>query len=721
MARNLLRRSTVLSLALLLASGASRAADVPSAVSISRLVELCKLWGAVKYTHPALVTQPIDWDAALVRAIPRVREANTDAEYRKALEQLLATLNDPATRIVDRPADQEEAPSASSRPVSWQGKVLVLTFAAIKPGQPPAPLLEELAKAEAVVADLRGRASSAVMNVIDELYDELGGADLRVPAMRVVFHDGYAPQRGVTSGGYHSGMKLLGGQVLHPRKPVPARKLVFIADETSYIPSLVPALQAVGRGRLLAQGELRHSPRNRVVSLSAGRVALVRAAELEGGPVRADAAVRDPAKAIEEAVALVRTGWKPRPRPLQPLVGPAFAKEKPYEEMLAPDLPHRLLALFRLWNVIGSFYPYRHLIGDWDAVLPELIPRFEAAEDARSYAQAVLEASTRVPDGHTSLGGHPELKNILGSGPPVLIVRRIQGKPVVVSLLDAGKAGVVEVGDVVLQVGGENVETVVDRLRPYLTASTKPALENRLLMTAMRPRGKDAVDLVLEGKTGARKTVTLAAKQPDQLGAGEPWRVVEPGVGYVDMKRLETGQVDAMFAALRDTKALVFDMRGYPRGTAWSIAPRINVRKARIAAVFRRPLLQGGEGAPRISYYEQAIGPSKDALYQGKTVMLIDDRAISQSEHTGLFFEAAAGTTFIGSPSAGANGDVTSFPLPGGIWFNFTGHDVRHADGRPLQRVGLTPQIRVEPTIAGLRAGKDEVLERALQWIRSGR
>jgi Peptidase family S41 len=99
------------------------------------------------------------------------------------------------------------------------------------------------------------------------------------------------------------------------------------------------------------------------------------------------------------------------------------------------------------------------------------------------------------------------------------------------------------------------------------------------------------------------------------------------------------------------------------------------------------------------------------------TVMLIDERAISQSEHTGLFFEAASGTTFIGTSTAGANGDVTGFSLPGGITVYFTGHDVRHADGRQLQRIGLTPEVEVAPTRAGLRAGKDEVLERVLRYL----
>jgi hypothetical protein len=55
--------------------------------------------------------------------------------------------------------------------------------------------------------------------------------------------------------------------------------------------------------------------------------------------------------------------------------------------------------------------------------------------------------------------------------------------------------------------------------------------------------------------------------------------------------------------------------------------------------------------------------------------------------------------------------------LPGGINVLFTGHDVRHADGRQLQRVGLQPDIPVEPTIAGIRSGRDEVLERAQRYL----
>src|SRR5262249_49421734 len=116
--------------------------------------------------------------------------------------------------------------------------------------------------------------------------------------------------------------------------------------------------------------------------------------------------------------------------------------------------------------------------------------------------------------------------------------------------------------------------------------------------------------------------------------------------------------------------------------------------------------------------FEQKIPPNNArAVYKGKVVMLINEFAISQSEHTCLFFESVADVTFIGSPTNGANGDVTNLVLPGNIYVNFSGHDVRHADGRQLQRVGIQPHIRVEPTPKGLSEGRDEVLEAALKHL----
>jgi hypothetical protein len=190
------------------------------------------------------------------------------------------------------------------------------------------------------------------------------------------------------------------------------------------------------------------------------------------------------------------------------------------------------------------------------------------------------------------------------------------------------------------------------------------------------------------------------------------------GLGYVDLNLLEVADVDAMFAALEKAPGIVFDLRGYPRLTAWPIAPRLARKDGVPAALFARPMLNGPMGDGREEFV-QHLDTTTKPRYRGATVMLIDERAISQAEHTGLFFEAANGTRFVGSPTAGTNGDVTNACLPGPIFVTFTGHDVRHADGRQLQRVGLVPDVAARPTLEGLRRGRDEVLERAVEVLRA--
>jgi C-terminal processing protease CtpA/Prc len=195
------------------------------------------------------------------------------------------------------------------------------------------------------------------------------------------------------------------------------------------------------------------------------------------------------------------------------------------------------------------------------------------------------------------------------------------------------------------------------------------------------------------------------------------------GYGYVDLARLQAGEVDKMFETIKSTPAVIFDMRGYPNGTAWPIAPRLSEKRMPVAALFSRPLLEApalsdAESVGTIMYtFAQRLPERRGDLYRGKVVMLINEDAISQAEHTCMFFEAATDVTFVGTPTTGANGDVTFMVLPGNLAISFTGHDVRHADGRQLQRVGIQPTIKVAPTIGGVVAGRDEVLEAAVKHL----
>jgi C-terminal processing protease CtpA/Prc len=177
-----------------------------------------------------------------------------------------------------------------------------------------------------------------------------------------------------------------------------------------------------------------------------------------------------------------------------------------------------------------------------------------------------------------------------------------------------------------------------------------------------------------------------------------------------------------MLDDLGTTRAIIFDLRGYPNGVFSTLTPRLNTKHAKVSAQFLLPLVSGDTHDQRIRFFQEIAEAPKDApIYKGKVVVLIDDRAVSQSEHTCLHMAEATNVTFIGSPTHGANGDITAMRLPGGLRMWFTGQEVRWVDGRQLQKVGVQPTITVRPTLRGVRAGKDEVLERAFVFVKTGK
>jgi C-terminal processing protease CtpA/Prc len=364
----------------------------------------------------------------------------------------------------------------------------------------------------------------------------------------------------------------------------------------------------------------------------------------------------------------------------------------------------------------------------WDAVLAEAIPRFEAARDSLEYALAVAELVAWIHDSHGFVRS-AVLGRYMGNASPGIVARIIEGQPVIAQLASdsATRASGIAVGDVIVRVDDEDARARMRRLSRYVASSTSQALDHVLARSLLAGVDSSIAVITVRGANGRERDVRLPRRRAyrQEMGsarAGPIFRVLDRNIGYVDLERLTVPMVDSMFEVLRDTKAIIFDMRGYPQGTAWPIAPRLTNRTNVVAARFQRPLVMSPDSTQWSTYaFNQLLPRTTKARYLRPTVMLIDERTVSQAEHTGLFFEAANGTKFVGSPTMGANGDVTAVVLPGGLVASFSGHDVRHADGRQLQRLGLQPHVLIRPTIAGIRAGRDEVLARAIQFVNSGR
>lgn len=727
-----MRRMTLWFAGLLLSVSAD--AQMPSVASrTDALVKLCDVWSTVKFHDPQLMLREVDWDGALVRAIPKVREAQTSEQLAGVVGSMLGELSDPVTRVYRK--NPSRSASESVLLLRWDGDVLIVNIGPYTDSVSDEALLfsveqqvaPELAKAKSVVFDFRTRSAETPGWILENL--SLVREAVPVPASRHVFHSGYAPDSGSTSGGYYSSLQVVPSRPLAglgENGSLPGRYVFIVGDE---LPERAAALWWSGHAAIVSERPLSdgHIAHTRKVDLGGGWMAAVRVSELVVQGIAADAVVASELindSALSKAMALARD---PSPRPVRPAprltaTAPIAQKDAAYADMSDPDLPYRLLGLFRLWSVIDRFYPFKHLIGDWKAVLPEFIPRFEEAKDAKEYAQAVLEVVARLEDGHGTAWGSAAMWDIIGARLLPVEVRSIEGRFIVTGKLAslASDSGIA-IGDEIVSIDGELLAERVRRLWKYYGASTEAARTFTVLGYAGRGPWDSTAELVVRGPDGATRTVRVArTRNPSIVREQQIWRVLDGNIGYVDLTRLTVEQVAEMFAAMNGTKAIIFDMRGYPNGTGWSIAPRLNTNKVPVGAIFRRPQLSESADFQTLTSFsfEQALPKTEDAIYQGRTVMLIDERALSQAEWTGLLFEAANGTKFIGSNSAGTVGDRTTITLPGGIYVSFTGHDVRHADGRQVQRIGLVPDIAVRPTVAGIRQGRDEVLERALAYVK---
>lgn len=74
--------------------------------------------------------------------------------------------------------------------------------------------------------------------------------------------------------------------------------------------------------------------------------------------------------------------------------------------------------------------------------------------------------------------------------------------------------------------------------------------------------------------------------------------------------------------------------------------------------------------------------------------------------------QANPDVTVIGTQSAGTNGNISVFVLPGGIRSCFSGLDWHYPGGWCVQGQGVRFDLEVEPTIVGIRAGRNETRER---------
>jgi len=720
---------SILLVALLALCQLASAQQSPAGVRVDRLAELGKLWVNIRFFHPYLAYRDINWDDAFAKAVPKVNAAASPDQYAAAVQEMLDVLGDPLTRATTAQASAR-GPGTFDTELNQDG-ILLITLAGSDYRNAIQALRQaaaQIPKARGIVFDLRAPIYHSLVFAQSGVDNQLSSTPVVAPGTRTRIHHGYASEDGLLYPGYHSAFQVSDGERFPGSPQSKDAPVVFLISEETHVPPIALALHGAGKAAIVAEGkaqldQLQEEPYT--VELPGGVRVVARLGELiypDGSGVGVpDAAAATPEEAMRLALSLAK----------QPMHASAHRQLRAIGSRVSPhatgvqDAGHRVLAAVQIWGVFHYFFPYKDLMGeDWDAVLREFIPRMEAADQDSQYHWAVAEMVSHVHDSHVTI--NPFFHKILSGAPPPVYARWIEGSPVIAGFYaDSARQSGIAVGDVVLKVDGQDANARMDGIVKYISASTPQALMWKVMERFMNGPDNSTAALTLRDGSGQAKEVKVTRSRGYWSGrfeqrSGEIVKLLPGNIGYADLDRLRISMVDAMFEQFKDTKAIIFDMRGYPHDTASDIASRLTEKEHVPAARFEEPIVEHpsrrGEEPLRRSFLK-FIPLSDKPHYKGKTVMLINELAGSQAEGTGLFFEAANGTKFIGSPTSGANGDLTNFTAPGRISITFSGHGVRHADGRQLQRVGLLPDIEVKPTIQGIREGRDEVLERAIEYL----
>ncbi len=385
-----------------------------------------------------------------------------------------------------------------------------------------------------------------------------------------------------------------------------------------------------------------------------------------------------------------------------------------------PSEEYRLLALFRYWNIINYFFPYKYMMDqNWDSTLVEFIPRIKNASNAVSYQMEFSKLVTRLNDAHAVLYSEAYYENIYGYYKLPLTLKYIENETVITGVFVVDDN--IRIGDIIKSVNGVDIYSFRDSLRQFTAGSNNASLERNINDRIINgPSGN--VQMVLENQSG-QKNVSIARNlnwtqySETIKKTGPIWEKIQKGnqnIGFVDMDRLEIEHIESMFADLWDTDKIIFDLRNYPNLTMYNM----------INYLFDEPVHFANGTSPDVLYpgtlYWDVFHWGEDDFsqtYRNPIVILIDEHTQSQAELHTMLLEQHPKAIKLGSQTAGADGNGIWIYLPGGIQTMFSGLGIYYPDNAPTQRVGIIPDYNVYPTIQGIRDSTDEVLDFAINLI----
>lgn len=378
----------------------------------------------------------------------------------------------------------------------------------------------------------------------------------------------------------------------------------------------------------------------------------------------------------------------------------------------------RLSAVAVLWTTLRHFYPYWDVTPtDWDAALVPALTDAALHDDPAVFHDDLSRLLAQIRDGHGGIDSTHCRRNY-----SLPLRCEFVGDDLIVVLMTRAAADAPNPprpGDAVLAIDGRPIEELRSEAAARVCAAGEGWLKWRLAGELLLRESDAPVDVQVRRSDGSESIVTLTPRYVQALGALAEKRPrdgeqVSPGVFYFNLVGAETPALDAFLGAAGGARAMVFDMRGYPSSAGKALLAHLADQNLN-SALWRVPVITrpGYEG---VTFHESRWDdPPQPPRITARVVFMTDGSAISYAESCMGIVEAYRLGEIVGSPTAGSNGNVVGVSLPGGYSARWTGMQVLKHDRSRHHGVGILPTVPAARTVEGIRAGRDEVLEKAIE------
>jgi C-terminal processing protease CtpA/Prc len=380
------------------------------------------------------------------------------------------------------------------------------------------------------------------------------------------------------------------------------------------------------------------------------------------------------------------------------------------------DRATRLADVALAWNIFQHFYPYFDVVqADWPHALREALTSAANDPNERAFLDTLRRMVAQLHDGH---GGVYHPSDTAAFTAPV-IFGWVEERLVITDVAAEGASGL-QPGDIVVKVDGTpSLQALTER--EALISGATPQWRRYIALYRLRAGVQDSeIRLEVQTNNGSPRTVSLRRNmQAEKLQEARPAKVQElnPGIFYLNLDQIKDADFQAILPQLEKAKGIIFDLRGYPKVSPLVISHLID--KPAQSARWMVPIVVAPDHQAYAEYNTagrwmlEPIAPRLTA----KIAFLTDGRAISYAESYLGIIEAYKLGEIVGETTAGTNGNVNPFVLPGGYTVTWTGMKVLKHDGSQHHGIGIHPTVPVRRTIKGITEKRDEQLERAIAIV----